>query len=170
MKKYVRNIGNLAHLEPIESMARIGVDSDSNPQSVYYVNPDSNRVGDPYFKVYDSTSVTKSRRVARISFLEPVYIIHSDEGGKEPWILNSSEKKSLMKFLDKPSKFSGLSNFQYTMYQWNNEYGFLDETDGLEQYDNPVDAYIHGFYDTESNLKHPSYLPSYLVRPNYEGL
>lgn len=167
MKRYIKTIETTAGLEPIESMARVGVDTDSN--MIYYVNPDLNRIGEPYFKVYNNTSHQKANKIARISFLTPKYIEHRDESGKQPWKLNSSDRKKVCNYLNKKSPFLGVTFFQYAMYNWNLEYGFLDHTLD-EKYDSPLSAYKDGFFDTEENLSHSSYLASYLVIPDYTQL
>lgn len=165
MKRYIKNIEDLSQLEPIESMSRIGLDKSSN--MLYYVNPDTNRVGEPYFKVYDNITHSKSTHIARISFLKPNYIIHRDEAGKQPWKLNSSEKKKMVKYLEKKSGFFKMSLFQYSMYLWNNEYGFFDEIDLNDDFENTMIAYSKGFYDFTDVADHPSYLRSDLTMPDY---
>ena len=167
MKRYIKSITDTTELEPIVSMSKVGLDSKEN--MLYYVNPDINRVGEPYFKVYDSISHKKATHIARISFLEPRYILHKDETGKQPWKLSSSEKKKMLNYLNKSSGFFKMSFFQYAMYLWNNEYGFFDDK-SLEEYENPMIAYAKGIYDIEENIHHPSYLPSYLEIPDYTKL
>ena len=167
MKRYVSDIEDISNFEPIESMAQIGIDRDA--QMAYYVNPDPSRIGEPYFKVYDRESYVKSTRIARISFLEPRYIQHKDT--KKPWILNHSEKRRLLQFLNDPSiKYSGASNWEYALYQWNNEHLLLNEAYNKKIYKDEIDAYIRGFYDIEENLDNPSYLPSNLPVPDYMKL
>lgn len=53
---------------------------------------------DPYFKIYNDTNPRIASKVARISLLEPRYIIHNNQR----WELNSKEKKKLMKYLVLP--------------------------------------------------------------------
>lgn len=168
MKRYIRNDQSIEELEPIVSMAKVGVDDVG--KTVYYVNPDLNRIGDPYFKVYDNISHTKATHIARISFLEPRYVSHRDEAGKQPWKLNSSEKKKMVAYLNQKSGIVKTTNWIYCMYLWNNEYGFFDSISLDEKYSHGVFAYKDGFYDTDENLKHPSYLPSYLQIPDYTVL
>ena len=168
MKRYIRNTIQFEDLEPIESMSRIGLDKDAN--MLYYVNPDLNRVGEPYFKVYDSITHPKATHIARISFLEPKYIVHRDEAGKQPWKLSSSEKRKLIKYLDSRSGFFKMTFFQYAMYLWNNEFGFFDSIQLPEDLDNAMVAYAAGFYDDTSVASHPSYLRSNLLRPDYSKL
>ena len=54
-----------------------------------------------------------------------------------------------------------------TCYLWNYEYGFIESELDDDAYANPIFAYANGFYDTEENLKHPSYLRSDLQMPDY---
>lgn len=57
-----------------------------------------------YFKVYDSADHRKARKVARICFYEPKYVIHdSDPDNCSTWFLNSSEIKNLISILKKPN-------------------------------------------------------------------
>lgn len=44
------------------------VHRDMNENISIAVNPDSKKIGDPYFKFYDSTDYTKAKRVIRIFF------------------------------------------------------------------------------------------------------
>ena len=60
------------------------------------VNPGFGRIGDSYFKLYDSNSLRTATKVAKIKFTEPKYVIHRDENGLQPWIFNNREKKLLM--------------------------------------------------------------------------
>ena len=58
---------------------------------------------DPYFKVYNSADPTKATKLARIRFSRPEYVTGHTTGpdaGKKEWILNSSEKKKLIKLLN----------------------------------------------------------------------
>ncbi len=165
MKRYIKNVEDLSYLEPIESMSQIG--SDETAKMVYYVNPDTNRRGDPYFKVYDNILRSKARTMTRISFLEPKYVIHKPDRGMKSWKLNKSEIKSMIKYLNKRSALFKITNWQYAMYMWNLEFSFFSKGFDENKYDNSVIAYVKGYYDVEENLNHPSYLPSYLEMPDY---
>ena len=59
-----------------------------------------NFIKDPYFKRYDNTNVKQATKVARIKIKESKYIYHND--GKDIWVLNSKERKQLIKTLEKP--------------------------------------------------------------------
>lgn len=63
----------------------------------------------PYFKVYDSESVTKASNVARIYFDEPEYVYPEHrESGKGVWYLNSYERKYLDNILSVPDNWGKL--------------------------------------------------------------
>ena len=59
-------------------------------------NPDSTRnwYEEEYFKIYDNLSVSSAKKLARIKFRSPEYVIHTGSN----WELNSKEKKDLIKF------------------------------------------------------------------------
>lgn len=51
---------------------------------------------DPYFKVYNSTSVTKANKVCRIRILSATYVKPHATAKYDPnWKLNSAERKEL---------------------------------------------------------------------------
>ena len=54
---------------------------------------------DPYFKIYNHQNRTKATKCARISLLEPRYIIHNNE----KWNLNSKELKTMIDCLSSVS-------------------------------------------------------------------
>lgn len=137
--------------EYLEAMATVGRET-SLPMLVV-VNPDSNRVGDEYFKVFDSDNFFSAKKVARILFREAKYISHRDT--KERWVLNSKEKKVLVKFLQSKSTKLGLRNYtnwQVAILQFNEEKG-LDQNKTLE--------------NVRKRLKYPKYLPFDLEMPDY---
>lgn len=63
------------------------------------VNPDKNRIGDEYFKIYNSESVTKANKIIRILFRKPEYVFHTSKGYSD-WILTKNELKNLLNFLN----------------------------------------------------------------------
>lgn len=99
--------------EPIYAMANIYVSREKSITLQIHVA--STRVGNPYFKAFDSDSFTKARRVARISMRKPEYIIHKDRAGKQPWTLNAQEKATLLEILALPNSYAG--NFHGTTWQ-----------------------------------------------------
>lgn len=72
----------------------------SSPKIMIAVNPDQTKsvsfANDPYFKIYDADSFNSAKRIARISLKDPHYIYHKNNRGKEQWILNASERKTLI--------------------------------------------------------------------------
>lgn len=122
------------------------------------VNPDSKKIGDPYFKFYDSTDYTKAKRVISIFFTKPGYTKHSD--GKKLCVLNHDDKKLLVKTLksiSKKYKACGFTVWDAAKYDWNYEYLKID----IEP-----DEFISGSYD-ELYKDVPSYVPSTLKMPDY---
>lgn len=168
MKRYIRNIVKVDDLEPIESMSQIGSDETAN--MVYYVNPDTNRRGDPYFKVYDNILRSKAKHMTRISFFEPKYIIHKPDKGMKYWKLNTSEIRAVIDYMNRRSALFRITNWQYAMYMWNMEFSFFNNGFDENKYDNAVMAYVDGFYDDEEHLGHPSYVPSFTQIPDYTKL
>jgi len=94
------------------------------------VNPDTKRIGDEYFKVYNASSIDKATKIARIKFRDSSYIIHKNERNFENWILNKKEKNILIKILntlnteydDKGNSYN-LTTFQKSIYLFNYEKG-----------------------------------------------
>lgn len=157
----------LIRYDDIYGMATIG--RHENPNFLVAVNPDTNRFGDCYFKYYDDKSFDSAKRVTRLSFTAPVKVKHRNRDGKQEWDLNTKDRKNLCNYLDEPSKdyrLSGLTNWVMALYHCDNECGLLSD-DYPEEYSNKVDAFLHGFYDTEENITNPNYLVSTLSRPDY---
>lgn len=65
--------------ELITAMSSVVTDFEHNMS--YQVNPDTNRLGVPHFKVYDDTSAVTADKVARIFFFTRLFILHT--GGTE---------------------------------------------------------------------------------------
>lgn len=126
------------------------------------VNPDSNRIGDPYFKFYNNTDYRKADSVIRLMFFAPRWTYHQTDG-KELWKLNSQEKKLLMECLASPSKKYKINDctvWDATKFDWNYEYLGID----IE-----IDEYLKGSYD-KLYSDNPSYVPSTLDSPDYTSL
>lgn len=83
--------------ESVYAMSNVYMSDDYN--LTFQVNPTESRVGEHYFKVYNSFSVSSSDKIARISFDEPRCIIHKDGLGKQSWIIDSSSKKKMITLL-----------------------------------------------------------------------
>lgn len=149
----------------VECMAKVG-HSDSDNFSVA-VNPDTNRSGECYLKYYNHKRYRSADKVVRVSLTEPKYVFHRNYDGKATWDLSTKDKEKLVNFLNSKSSFS-VTNWQLALYYWNNESDFLGSDTG--SYDNPVEAFVNGYYDTKDNLSNPSYVPSYTEMPNYMEL
>lgn len=124
------------------------------------INPDQHRLGDAYFKMYDTNRYNTSNKVARFSFFEPRIISHRcKDKGKQPWLnIHSYDIKHLEDLLDSESiTFNGFTVWDELKYFWNSEYGF-----GILS---PIE-YFNGEYDDVYG-SHPSYVPSTLEPPNY---
>lgn len=67
-----------------------------------------------YFKLYNDSCIEKATKQARISILEPEYII-PPISYKERWILNNDEKEKLIKILQTNMDIQGM---QYTVYEY----------------------------------------------------
>ena len=76
-------------------------------------------------------------------------------------------KQALDKFMSRKSrKYSGYTNRQAAIYDWNYEYGFISQSPET-LYDSDIDAFFDGYYDTKDNLSEPSYIPSNQTRIVY---
>ena len=140
--------------ERLDEMATVA--RDRNNGILIQVNPDRSRVGMEYFKVYNSYSIDKATKMARISFRDVKYVYHSATMGKDDWVLSTKEKRMLILLLKEKSKaMPQYSNWEYAIISFNNEKGLdVDETE-----ENVMD-----------NLKYPKFLPIDLPMPNYNNL
>lgn len=159
MKRYIH-----AATEEILAMATVG--RHFKPNFTVVVTPDTSRQGVCYFKYLDSESYRTAESIAGVNIRKPERIYHKDATGKQEWQLSHKDKKALCKFLDSNSKYKGATNWDLVLYHWNNENGFLEEDYG-DRYSSPVEAFVDGFFDSEDNVADPSYVPSYVVRPDY---
>lgn len=90
---------------------------------------DEHHIGNPYFKVYKGTNYQSAEKMCRISFEKPEYIVHTNNNGAENWILNSKERKQLVKLLNKKSGSasftkSEMSNWELAIVEFNKEKGY----------------------------------------------
>ena len=139
--------------EYLTEMATIGTDRKHNLR--VQVNPDRNRSGNPYFKVFN-TAIIKSgeSKVARFHFKDSGMEYHKDK--YLDWNITNNDIKFIKEFMTKPHKdFTEYSNWQMTCYLWNYEYGF--DIDRIE--------YFNGEYD-EIYLNDASYIPSTTEMPD----
>jgi len=86
-KKYKTYEGTL------NEMATIGIDKKSTIR-LYQLNPDTSRVGNPYFKIYDTLNWRKATHVARILFKEPIRVIH--KGRQQELELTTKDLRSIL--------------------------------------------------------------------------
>lgn len=109
-------------------------DDKSNGGMMILISIDQNRIGEPYFKVVDNINYNKAKRVARISFLHPEYIIHKNTDGKTNWTLNNKEKKQFKALLEKVVDRAGHTVWERTIIQYNlDKYNINElETEELE--------------------------------------
>lgn len=139
----------IAALE-INGMANVYRD----PQSRFCieVNPDKQRVGNEYFKLYNAKQWKKATKIARIAFRQAKTIKHKDIF--DDWILTNKEKKYLVDALQKHASmpYENYTNWQKAIILHNNEKGLSME----ETLENKV-----------NDLKYPKYLPIDLPMPNY---
>ena len=132
---------------------------DTHNSMLIQVNPDRGRMGLEYFKVYNSSSEKSAKKIARIQFRKPEYVLHTMNRGKKNWTLNASEKKTLIEILSRLSNMVGngriLTNWEKAIVQFNLEKG-LSEEETLNNFnDNPI---------------HPDFLPIDLPMPEYSNL
>ncbi|MDE6035609.1 MAG: hypothetical protein K2G36_06830 [Ruminococcus sp.] len=125
------------------------------------VNPDQNRNLKymEYFKFYNDKNPYKARKIARIKFRSPEYVIHHKNRGKENWFPNSKEKRILMQLLRQPcEKHPGFSIWQGLILDFNYETGLsYEETKRNKQL-------------SRFGMPHPEYLPIDLKIPDYSEL
>lgn len=112
------------------------------------VNPDPNRVGEPYFKLYNHKSYNQASKTIRTSFLDPKCIIHTNNHDMEDWFLNNKEKKSLIKYLISISDMFNedlnrkLSVCEKAIYLYNYKSGFNEGDDNYLRLDTPIPNYL----------------------------
>lgn len=121
------------------------------------VNPDPNRTGDEYFKLYNNAKKFAATKVARILFRKAEYVYHTNSDGKEDWILNAKEKKYLVKALQKQAKmpYEKYTNWQKAILLFNDEKD-LDQEKTLK--------------NLLPKPKYKNYLPFNLPMPDYTKL
>ena len=93
---------------------------DTNENNLIIVTGDGqtfrNYGDDPYFKLLNHQDYKTADKMIRISILEPKYIYHEDNDGKEIWNLKNSDKKYLNKILSKKSKNNpSKTNWEYLL-------------------------------------------------------
>lgn len=88
---------------------------------------DKHHKGEPYFKVWKGPNYESAEKMCRISFEKSEYIKeHSNNNTADTWILNSKERKELVKLLNSKMNFSNnlqITRWQYAIIQFNSEKG-----------------------------------------------
>ena len=125
--------------------------SSAKPAMSIHVNPDPNRIGNPYFKVYDSELPRKNdTRICRLHFLDSGMEYHKDSF--KDWIISSKDIRNIKSFLSEKHELTQkYSNWQMAKFLWNLEYRFFPQRD--------IDKYMSGQFDDQFK-DHPSYVPS----------
>ena len=85
-----------------------------------------------YFKLYNDSCIEGATKQARISILEPKYVI-PPVSYKERWILNNDEKEKLIKILR--TRIS-VSNVKYTVYEYI-KFSYKEQRFGMHGLDVP---------------------------------
>jgi hypothetical protein len=136
-------------VEPLGEMATVG--ASEKPSLSVQINPDDNRVGNPYFKVYNDELPKKGKtKVCRLHFFDAGMEYHRDK--YLDWIPNSKDIKNILRFLMEPHEREKVyTNWQMTKWLWNLEYKFFTPRD--------IDRYMNGELDLKFK-DHPSYVPS----------
>jgi hypothetical protein len=168
MKKLLASAKSIPRRTEITSMATVGKSDGDKPHFMVQVNPDAKRIGNPYLKYYDANNYLKADRVIRLGLTDLKAFDHSSERGIKFWKVNKEDLRVLDAFLSEKSKdFPAYTYWQMALYHWNNEYGFISNTDA---YPTNIDAYMAGYYDTAENLNHKSYVPSTQEQQTYTNL
>lgn len=73
----------------------------------------------PYFNVYNHADYSCATEVARLHFRD-CGIETCNNRGLPPWIMDSTEIKNLVEFMNRPNRFvSDYTNWQLACYKWN---------------------------------------------------
>lgn len=129
------------------------------------VNPDVNHDGNPYFKMYDSTSFYTANTVWRISFDKPMFIKEHKGKIKASTSISTDLKSKLIKYLNAPSKdFKGYTVWDELRYRWNTEKDLMNQFAFSDYISGMADNYYSG-KDTRGN-----YVPYSMAMPEYEKL
>lgn len=118
----------------------IAVDSNSKHGVLVYIDldPGQNFGGDnAYFKCIPQSADIKSTNPARISFRNPIYLVHYKDS--KQFILDQKQKRSLMTLLQSSHK-SGNIVWEELIYQFNQV--IMSRGKNNEQYKLPLDLPI----------------------------
>lgn len=124
------------------------------------VNPDRRRLGNPYFKVFNSCDTRPGNRktkVCRLHFFDSEMEYHIGDGYLD-WKINNSDVKNILKILkSNHPDHESITVWQYTCFKWNEEFEFV--------FSNQLSQYINGDFD-EKYKDNPSYIPSSIDIPS----
>lgn len=106
----------------------------------------------PYFNVYNHADYSCATEVARLHFRDRG-IETCNNRGLPPWIMDSTEIKNLVEFMNRPNRFvSDYTNWQLACYKWNCE-NYIFQTDEWFK------DYVGGKLDTKYS-SNKAYIPS----------
>ena len=119
------------------------------------VNPDPGRIGNPYFKVYNSAKIKRNETsVVRLHFFDSSMEYHKDEYLN--WVIFSDDVKRIKEILE--TEKDGITYWKKTCWKWNLEYNHFMLADDQEN------EYYAGLFD-DVFKDHPSYVPSNILIP-----
>lgn len=161
-------------IKMLDEMASVAFQSNKKQKFCIYVNPDQHRKGNEYFKVYDRESYSKSKRVCRISFNKPKYIIHTNKDGKENFKLDAKLKESVIAKLketyDVKIDDKEITVWQWAILQYNKERGLI-YAETLKNFKYRIDPKTKTEIEIpRDQWNHPNYLPIDLKMPDYSEL
>ena len=105
-------------------MAVVGQIRDKSRRFKYnvIVDSESDRVGEPYFKLFDKPNRIEAKQSLRVSFKEPKAIYHSD--GYKPIPITKKLGEFINDFMRKPNKqFPEYTNWQFSIIMFNSQSG-----------------------------------------------
>ena len=136
-------------VEPLGEMSTVA-ETDRPIGLSIQVNPDPDRIGNPYFKVYNARVPKRGNtKIARLHFLDTGIEYHQDKF--MDWIPTNKEISLIQNFLKEMHPLYGYTNWQVACFLWNQEYHLFGR--------NEVNDYMNGLLDEELS-NHPSYVPS----------
>ena len=169
-----------SHYDPFEDgdllteMATVGWMQGRTRNQFYLIAVDSSPhyIGNPYFKVFGREDRLGKPSIARISFIEPRYIIHYKNNAARQFRLNSKMKRMLIDFMNDPCDDDGvedLTNWQHAIIIYNREAigKPLWKTRQWKQFDT---EYILTHKDEINGTKLQHALPIDLKMPDYRLL
>lgn len=151
MLDYIECLNEMASVRPI-----------GKTDVLLAINPDDNHNGEPYFKMYDSSSWTTATKVWRIRFDKAVFV--KKHKGKIPaaTTINKKEKELLIEYLNRPSRdFKDATIWDELKYRWNVEKGLMDQF-GFNNY---TDGVADKYYENKNTKG--NYVPFSLDMPDY---